>query len=203
MSDDRTRAPALWVVGILAILLGMLGSCGGLFGIGGPLLQDSVLAAQQDLLDRVGQTDEQAQRQLEIQRISVEIARRYRVPTMSGQLLNLVSSFALIIGAILLFRWSPSTFAVIAAACVGSALADVIVGVVGVLVQQESAEAMAALLGGSGDPQADRVAQGVFRASGTFGICFAAGWLVAKLAFYAGALLYLRRPAVRAEFAAA
>jgi hypothetical protein len=199
MSEGQTRPPALWVVGVITVLLGLLGACGGLWGIGGALMQDSIMAAQQDMLERAGPMDEVQRRQMEAQQRAVEVQRGYRVPLIASQVLNVLGALALLVAAILLFRLSPATAAVFAAAAGLSALADLATAGISTVMQQQTFAVMGDMTQ-TGDPQADRMAQGIFQASGTFSVCFSVTWTLVKLAFYGGALLWLRRPDTRRLF---
>ena len=110
----------------------------------------------------------------------------------------------LLIGAILLFRWHPQGPTIFLVAAALSIVADLAVAGVGVAIQQQTMAAIGEItdrLGNGGDPAAERMMSGILRASGTFGLCFALGWLGAKLGAYVGSIVYLRKGTVRALFA--
>ncbi|MCB9595786.1 MAG: hypothetical protein H6719_23895 [Sandaracinaceae bacterium] len=204
MSDKPDRPAGLWVVTMLAIVLGGLGSCGGTVGLASLAVQDSVAEMQENLQQnqpdpRIREMNQQMQRR------SLEIAREWRIPTAIANVVNVLGSFFLLIGAILLFRWHPQGPTIFLVAAVVSIFADLAVGGVGVIVQQQTVaameEAMSTLGEASGDPGAQRMMSGVMRASGTFGLCFAVGWLLAKVGFYVGSIVYLRKGTVRSLFA--
>ncbi len=203
MSDEAKpdRPAGLWVVAILAIVLGGLGSCGSVVGLGSVAIQDSVVEMQRDLQQHEPNPELRRMNE-ELQQRSLEIAQAWRIPTVAAQIVNLVGSFALLIAAILLFRWHPNAPMIFIGAAALSILADLAVGGVGVIVQQQTVAAMEEVTAGLGgtDPAVERMMSGVMRASGTFGLCFALGWLVAKLAAYVGSIVYLRKETVRALF---
>lgn len=182
MSEGRERSATLWAVGIFSILMALLGGCGGLFSLGGMAAQDQLLEFRDRSLEGRERSDAQ-QAQIEYGDRVVAVQRSYRPAMIAGQVLNMLGAFGLFISAILLFRWSPATFAVMAGACGINALADITTGVVGVLVSN----ATLTLMRETGVNGAEAAQMG-----GVAGICFAAGWGVVKLAFYAGALLAIR-----------
>lgn len=182
MSEGRDRPASLWAVGILSILMALLGGCGGLWNLGSMAAQDQMLAMRDRALGDQQRTDAQ-QAQVDFGDRVVEVQRGFRPAMIAGQALNLLGAFGLLIGAILLFRWSPATFVVMAGACGISAVADITTGVVGVLTSNATLE----VIQEAGANGADAAQIG-----GYVGTVFAAGWGLAKLAFYAGALLAVR-----------
>ncbi|MCA9605470.1 MAG: hypothetical protein KC619_07735 [Myxococcales bacterium] len=206
MTDTKPDRPAgLWVVAILAIVLGGLGTCGGLFGLFSAAIQDGVAEMQENLQrNNPNPNPEMRRMNEEIQRTSLEIQRTWRIPTVIAQVVNLFASFLLLIGAILLFRWHPQGPTIFLVAAALSIVADLAVAGVGVAIQQQTMAAIGEItdrLGNGGDPAAERMMSGILRASGTFGLCFALGWLGAKLGAYVGSIVYLRKGTVRALFA--
>lgn len=205
MSDETKpdRPAGLWIVAILAIILGGLGTCGSGFGLLGAAIQDTV-AEMQENLQRNDPNPQLREMNRQIQERSLEIQRRWRIPTVIAQVVNLLGSLVLLVGAILVFRFHPQGPMVFIAAAAISIVADLAVAGVGVLVQQQTMAAMEEIttnLGTGGDPAAERMMSGILRASGTFGLCFALGWLAAKLGAYVGSIVYLRKGTVRALFA--
>ncbi|MFK7991158.1 MAG: hypothetical protein AB8I08_34385 [Sandaracinaceae bacterium] len=201
MSADRVRPPVLWIAGTFVVLLGLLGACGGAFGIGNVLLQGPMMDAQRDLLEGSGQSDAEVRRQLELQSQTLEITERWQLPMIGGQVLNVLSSLLLLVAGVLLFRWSPLTFKVLVAACIGAAIADLLLGGIGMLVQRETMALMSETMV-TGDAEVDRLTSGFARAGATSGICFGIGWVLAKLGVYAGALWAVGRSSHRTLFEA-
>ncbi len=202
-TESRERPVGLWVIGIVAILLGLLGSCAGSLGVVSVAMQDQLAGLQEQNLQNQPNPEMQ-EIQREMQEQTMEIARAWRIPSLLGNITNLIASVGLVIGALLLFRWHPNASTIFLGAVVFSIVADLLVGGVGVIVQQQTMVVMEEFgrrLGeASGDPSTQRVMGGAMKATGAFGICFALGWLIAKLGFYVPALVYLRREAVRALF---
>ncbi|MBX3269703.1 MAG: hypothetical protein KF729_05555 [Sandaracinaceae bacterium] len=201
-NDSVTRPPGLWAVAILALVLGSLGSCGGVLGLVNVALQESMVQMQETLQQH---EPNPAMREMnaQIQRRSLEIASAWRVPMIAGQGVNVLGSLLLLVAGILLFRWHPQAPTIFFVAVALSIVADLLVGGVGLIVQRQTVAALTevtANLSGSGDPAAERMMGSVLRASGTFGFCFAIGWLVAKLGTYVGSVVYLRKEPVRALF---
>ncbi|MGE0787423.1 MAG: hypothetical protein AB7S26_17250 [Sandaracinaceae bacterium] len=196
MSESPTKPPGVWIVGVFAILLGCLGSCGGVFQVGNLAMQDTIMRATNDFIQRAGPQNEQQERQLELQRRAVTAQAPFKVPTMVAQGLNIIGSLALIVAAVLLFRLSPACFIVFVAACASSALADIATTVLSYLTQQATLEVFRDLTT-TGDPQAEQLMRSTMRATSTVTMCMSGGWLLAKLGFYAGCLAYLRRASVR------
>ena len=90
MTDTKPDRPAgLWVVAILAIVLGGLGTCGGLFGLFSAAIQDGVAEMQENLQrNNPNPNPEMRRMNEEIQRTSLEIQRTWRIPTVIAQVVN-------------------------------------------------------------------------------------------------------------------
>jgi len=201
--DDRQRPAGLWVIGILALVLGTMGACGGTFGVVGLFFQDAVAEMNDDI--QASQPDPQLREiNRDMQRELMEVAQGFKWPNLAVQLLNILASFVLIVGGILLFRWHPSATT---AMMVGLALSIVVdlaagglqtaIGIQNMAVMDEFAQRMGEL----GDPAAQRMMGGIMRASGSFGLCMGIGWALAKIGFYVGSIVYLRKEKVRRLFA--
>jgi len=201
--ESRERPAGLWIIAIIAILLGVMGSCAGTFGLGTLAVQDQ-LAEFQERAQENEPNAELREINREMQSQTMEIARAWRIPSAVGNVANLLASFALMIAALLLFRWHPSAGAIFIGAVAFSIVADLLVGGVGMIVQQQTMVVMEEFgqrIGqASGDASTERVMGGAMKASGALGLCFSLGWLGAKLGFYISAIIYLRREAVRALF---
>lgn len=200
MTTDRERPGGIWAVGIAAIVLAVLGGCGGVYQLGTVMLQDVVA----DAIERAdpqggGDPGRGDRRSLDIQRRSLEVARAYRAPTVVAQIGNVFSSFVLLLAAILLFIWHPNAIVVFMVAIGLSAFADLANGALSVVVGFETIEALGELAR-TGNEALDQRLGAVVAASGSLGICWSVGWCLVKLGFYAGAAAYLRRGVVRALF---
>jgi len=199
VTSDRERPGGIWAVGIAAIVLAVLGGCGGVYQLGTVVLQDVVIDAMERAA-QAGEGDGGARgRSLEVQRRSLEVARAYRVPTVATQVANLISAFVLLLAAVLLFHWHPNAVAVFLVAVALSALVDLANGALGVIVSLETIEALSDVARTGDAAQNQRLGAAV-AASGSLGICWAIGWCLVKLGTYAGATAYLRRGRVRALF---
>ena len=187
-------------MGIAAIVLAVLGGCGGVYQLGTVVLQDVLI----DVMERSapsGEGDQGAarRRSRDIQLRSLEVARAYRVPTVVTQIGNVVSSFVLLLAAILLFLWHPNAIVVLLVALGLSAFIDLANGALGVVVGLETIEALGEVAR-TGDQAQSQQLGAVGAATGSLGICWTVGWCLVKLGFYAGAAAYLRRGVVRALF---
>lgn len=204
MSDeDRQRPAGIWIVGILALVLGTMGACGGTIGVVGLFFQDAMAEMNDDL--QASQPDAQMREiNREMQRELMDVAQGFKWPNLALQLFNVLASFVLVVGGILLFRWHPSA---VMAMMIGLGLSifvdlamgglQVAIGIQNMAVMDEYAQRMGEL----GDPAAQRMMGGIMRASGSFGLCMGIGWALAKIGFYVGSIVYLRKEKVRSLFA--
>lgn len=197
MSSDQSRPAGLWIVGIMAIVLGGLGCCGGTFQLVSVALQDAIIEA----VEQAGGDAPGQEFQREVNRRSLEIARSWRVPTIASLVANMLGSLLLLLAAILLFTWNPNAVMVFMGAAAFSILVDTASAGLGIAIQQETMAAMQQAASEIGTGGNDRLMGGIVRASGNLGLCWAIGWLVAKLSFYVGSVLYLRKETVRGLFA--
>ena len=203
MSEERQRPVGIWIIGILALVLGAMGSCGGSLSMVGLFFQDAVAEMNDDL--QANQPDQQlADIQRDMNHALMEVAQGFKWPNLAAQLFNIIASFMLIVGGILLFRWHPSA---VMAMMIGLGLSIFVdlamgglqtaIGIQNMAVMDEYAQRMGEL----GDPAAQRMMGGIMRASGSFGLCMGIGWALAKIGFYAGSIIYLRKEKVRTLFA--
>jgi len=203
MSDDsRERTAGIWVVGILALILGAMGACGGTFSVIGLFFQDAMVQMNDDL--QASQPDPQLREiNRDMQREIMEVAQGYKWPNLALQLLNVLASFALIVGGILLFRWHPSAVMAMMIGLGLSIFVDLSLGGIQTAIGIQNMAVMdtyAQRMGELGDPAAQRMMGGIMRASGSFGLCMGVGWALAKIGFYVGSIVYLRKEKVRALF---
>jgi hypothetical protein len=206
VSGKKKSTGALFVA-IVALVMGLLGVGAGGMGLLGAIFQEQLAQQQQGLFPMPPEAGEAAELQQRMQEELTDVNRRHRIPLIAHGAMNVLASAALLGAGILLFMWKPMAPMVFVIAAVANLLIDIGGAITGLLVQREMNEIMgrymsAIATGGAADapPGMDRMMDGIMQASATAGICFALGWLVLKLGYYAGATLYLRRPAVRALY---
>lgn len=200
------RPGQLTAIAILAIVLGILGSCGGLWGIGGALLQGSLQQAQEGWMESSGMPAEQLEAQRAMQERIEEIQRKWLPFTVTHQSLNLLASALLLAAGVMLLRTNARAPGVFLGAVGANVFVDLAGGILGVVVQQDTQEVMQQMMadiaaGSPEAPGADRMFEGVMQASAWLGVCMAGGWLLLKVAYYVWGVVYLRKPEVKRLFA--
>ncbi len=205
---DRKRPGGVLVLVVVGMLLGALGTCGGLFSVVGQLAQDQMQDFSRQMAEvSSGGNDALVEQQLEMQRAIEELTASWRPVLIAQQLLNLLASAALFAGCVLLLRWSPSAITVFVAAAIASIVVDLAGGAIQVWVQQATSQVMQDYMANvaASDPNmppgAERTMSAAMSAGAGVGMCFGVLWTVVKLAFYAGGIVYLRKADVRALFA--
>jgi len=198
---DRQRPPGIWVLAIGAILLGALGACGGVYQLGAAALREPMLAAMRDAEQRhaAAHPEDPPNHGAELQGRALEIAAGWQIPVVAAQAGNVLVSLFLLVCAILLLRWHPAAVVATLLALGIGAIVDLTNGGLSVAVSLETTRAMAEMASEVGGSAGARGASFV-TASGSVGVCFAAGWTLVKLGFYAFGALTLRRPSVRSLF---
>lgn len=204
-TENRERPVGLWVIAIIAILLGSFGGCAGAFGLLTLATQDQLADLQQSFTQTGQNTEELRQINEQMQADVAEITHAFQVPLLLANLANVMASSALLIAAILLLRWHPMALGFCTGAIALSIAADLFLGAVSAAVQQQTLVVMEDFgqrLGeASGGATAQHLMGGVMKASGAVGLCVGVSWLCAKLGFYVSAIIHVRRQKVRALFA--
>jgi hypothetical protein len=202
---DRKRPGGLLAIAIVAITLGVLGTCGGLSTIASSLAHSEIQALSRDMVDASSMGNEALrQQQLALQDSVEALTERWRPALLAHQVLNLIASLALLAGAIQLLRWRPGALMLFAAAAIASIAVDIGGGVIQILYQQATSALMrdyaAGLTAATPGALGDRTVGAVMQASAVTGLVMAVGWVVVKLGFYSASLVYTRRADVRALF---
>ena len=199
---SSSRPGALTAIAVIAIVLGLLGACGGVMGVGGLLVQGALGDTQRRMLEQSGAPTEHIEAQLAMQDQVNAIQRKWMPFTGTHQALNLIASSLLLAAGILLLRTHRTGPLLFVAAVAANSFVDIGGAVIGVLVQMDMQSVMQNMFAsaGMGDPQMDRMFDGIIEASGWTGVCFAAVWVALKLGYYLWGVVYLRRPQVRAIF---
>lgn len=201
---DRKRPNGLLAIAIVAILLGSLGTCGGIFSIGTQLMQSQIRELSRELAAMSSMGNEAIlQQQVAMQERVEALSDEWRPAILTHQILNLIASFVLLFGAIGLLRWKPSAPTAFAAAAIASIAVDIGGGIVSILFQQATAAIMQDYAAGltAATPGSPRTFGAMMDASGSVGMVTGFLWVIVKLGFYSGALVYVRKPDVRALFA--
>ncbi len=202
---EKKRPGGLLAIAIIGIILGSLGGCMGLWGMGSVALQGPLQESQRRMLERSGDNP-QIQAQLAAQDEIYEVTRRWMPFTLTHQGLNLIASMVLLAASVLLLRWSGVAPAVFLGAVVANVVVDAAGSILGILVQQDTSEVMQRMMAATASgtpgapPEMERMFEGIMQASSFVGVCFGVGWLLVKLGFYVWGVVYLRRPATRGLF---
>lgn len=207
---DRKRPGGVLVILVVGFLLGGLGTCGGAFSIFSQIAQDQMQEFSREMaaVSSAG-NDAIYEQQMQLQERVEELTASWRPALIVQQILNLLASAALFAGCILLVRWSPSGPTVFLAAALASIVIDTTGSVMALWIQHATSALMQDYMAGitAADPNMpagmERTMGAAMSAGAGVGICFGVGWLVAKLAFYVGGVVYLRKPEVRALFSPA
>lgn len=205
---DRKRPGGLLAVAVLAIILGALGTCGGLTSIGSQLVQSQMQDFSRQMAEVSSQGNEQIlEQQITMQERVEALTAEWRPAILAHQVLNLIASLALLAAAIQMLRWKPSALTMFVAAAIASIAVDLGGGVVQILFQRETSAIMTEYMSGLSaatpgvTPDVDRTMGAAMSASATVGMVVGVAWVVMKLGFYSAGLVYVRGGDVRALFA--
>jgi hypothetical protein len=203
---DRKRPGGLLLVAMVGIILGVLGVCGGCFGAAGQLFQDSINDTSRAMLEaQPGQTQDMLDRQQRMQERLEAMTDPLKPALIGYQVLNLIASLALLVGAIFLLKWRPDAPKIFFAAVVASLVIEIPGSLLAVWIQLQTKAIMADYATGLNDPAlgpgGERAMGAMVDASTTVGFIIAILWVVVKLGYYAYSAIYVRKPAVRALFA--
>lgn len=202
-TDTRERTIGIWLIAIMALAIGALGSCGGSFQLVGLLVQDALVGVQEDLAN-AQPTTRGAELQREMNAELMEVASAWRIPAAIAQVGNVLVSLVLLVAGVLILRWHPKAPMIFMAAAILGIVIDLALG--GLAVGQQlqtipiTERYMQQIAEIGADPATERMMGGVAKASGALGFCFTAGWLLIKLGAYIGGIVYLRREPVRRLF---
>lgn len=206
---ERKRPGGVLAVALLAIGLGSLGGCVGLWSLAGAAMQGRLQETQQRILEQGAAANPQLQAQLDAQRELQEVTSAWMPFTVTHQALNLIASTVLLVVGILLLRWHPLAPMAFLVAGAANAVVDLAGAVLGVLVQRDTSEVMRRMMSSAAatDPasaqEMGRMFDGIMQASAWVSMCFAGGWVLLKLVYYGWGAVYLRRPDPRRLFEAA
>ena len=203
------RPGQLTAIAIVGIVLGILGTCGGLWGVAGALLQGPMQEAMREQQEKMfagsGIPAEQLESQRGFQQQIEELNAKWVPFTATHQTLNLIASAILLAAAIMLLRTSARAPTVFVIAVAANVFVDLVGTILGIIVQQDMQEAMQGMMADMaaqqpGAPGADRMFEGIMQASSWLGICFGGAWLLVKIGYYVWGLVYLRKPEVKQLF---
>lgn len=200
------RPGQLTAIAIIAIVLGLMGGCAGLWGLGGALLQGQLQSTQEKWLESSGMPASQLESQRAMQHRIEEIQRKWMPFTATQQTLNLLASAALLAAGVLLLRMHARGPMLFVASVIGNLVVDLAGGVLGVVIQQDTQEVMHQMMAdmaaqSPGAPGAGRMFEGIVQASSWLGVCMAGGWFLLKAAYYVWGIVYLRKPEAKRLFA--
>lgn len=197
----QRRPGSLLAVAVLGILVGSLGSCSGALGTVSPLVNDVTFKYQEKQLEALGEAGEQ---QLDMARRTQAAQAPYLVPMMVHQVFNLLASLMLLAVSVMVLRWNPVGPRLFPWAAIGNAVVDVIGLAIGIQVQRSTMAALGDEFAAIPMPGAPAGSEDLMRAfvdaTLVVAVCFGAGLLAAKLAFYLGGFLVLRKPPIQSLF---
>jgi hypothetical protein len=203
---DKKRPGGLTAVMLVGIVLGSLGTCGGLSSIVSLAMQDQMQAFSRQMAEVSSQGNQTLlDQQLVLQERVNELSEEWKPALYSHQIVNLLASLVLLAGGILLLKWKPNGPEIFTAGAVVSILADGGGGVIQVLYQLEIGTVLQEYMSGlTSDPAlagAERSMSAIGTASTRAGMFFGVAWVALKLGFYGYGIMLLRKPAIRALFA--
>lgn len=195
-AGKRERPRGLWVLGVGAILYGVLGACGGASGFAGSVNQQQQMEQMRQMQGTFG--DEEGGAFME--RI-VEETERWTPLGYALQAVNLVVALALGAVGVLALQWHPLTPRVGPSALAFCALFVLAATLLELWMQQAMMGAMFGSMptpAGPGSGDLERMSSAIT----AFALCCGGGWGGVKLAFAAWGAAYLRKPEVGRLFGA-
>lgn len=202
----KERPGGLLAIAVIALVLGGLGGCMGLWGVVGNAFQETMSDKQMELIEESGGSQRQAEMQRQMQERLLEVTRKWRPAVIGHQALNAIVSIFLLAAGIMLLRWNPKGLQIFFAAAIGNLVVDLGGGILQMFMQMETNEVMQQMMRDitTSDPNAPagmgRMMDGIMQASAGVGVCFAVGWGLLKIGYYVAGLLYLRKDHVQRLF---
>lgn len=187
---EAKRPTVLVVVVVILIVLGALGVVGGCLGTFAVAFQSAMTGMSDELLRNTPGGAEQLRAQQELQAIQAP----FMVPQLIGQLLNLVGSVVLIVGAALLAGLKKSAQNVLIGAAGICILADFIVAALGLYIGYLSQGAAAAMA--QANPQTEQMMGAIMNATMVLTVVWTIFWLLMKMGIYGFGVHASRRPEV-------
>lgn len=210
----------LTAIGVIAVVLGVVGILAAVSGVVSQIYSEQMQQWSMQWMrsmSSLGQTGqdlppEVLQLQEELQRLILDIQRRWRAVLLVLMAINALLSVLLIAGGIGTLRLTSWGRTLLIAAFIATMFYEVAQLVPGLAIQYETTQvtqtfmsrimaASGAKTGGAVPPAINRTMAVVSNATFALGIAMAVGWGVVKLALYGAAIYYLRTPLIRALFA--
>lgn len=203
---NKKRPGALTAIVMVGIVLGSLGSCGGLSSLVSLTLQDQMQAFSRQMAEMSAQGNQTIlDQQLAMQEHINALNEEWKPALFSHQIVNLLASLVLLAGGILLYKWKPNGPMIFTVGAIASILADGGGGVIQVLYQLEMGTVLQEYMSGlTSDPAlagAERSMSAIGTASTRAGMVIGIAWVALKLGFYGYGVMLLRKPEIRAFFA--
>lgn len=199
MSNQRKRPGGLLAICVIGILLGALGLCMSGFAAFGLVISPQVFEMQERMLQQPGMPrDPATDRMLQSQRRIQEVTERWYPVQGAIILFDIVLSIALLGGSVVALSWSAFAPSALVGIFGAGTLYEVAKTGVSIWIQIANTEALQAAF--QSDPAMGGM-QGSVAAGMTIGICFAVGWAVLKIAYFASGLVYMRKRDTRDLFA--
>jgi hypothetical protein len=199
------RPGGLTAVCIIAIVLGGLGVLGSLWGLAGLAFQSQMQEAFA-MTKQPGMNEEAVKAGNEIQRVTQEMARRYRGVSVGMLAVNLAMAACMLAAAIMALKMNRTACVFLVAVFAVAIVFEIVRTAINVNIQLQTgaaiAEPMSRMLGATakrqpGADQAAAMGTMIAKASVIFGVVVAVGLAIVKAVFYGVGAWYLRRPRIR------
>lgn len=187
---EAKRPTIVLVAVVILIMLGALGVLGGCMGVASVAGQGAIMAAtEQTFANAPG-----GAQQLEAQRAMMAIQEPFMVPQIIGQLLNLLGSVLLIVGAAMLAGLKKSAPNLLLGATGACILADLINTVLGLYIGYASQAAVESMVAAT--PDAQQVMGAAMQATMVLTVVWGIAWFLIKVGIYVFGVYASRRPEV-------
>ena len=187
----EAKRPTIVIVAVVILImlgaLGVLASCGGVVSLAG---QGAIMAASEQALANSPSGAEQ----LEAQRQMMAIQAPFLVPKIIGQILNMLGSVLLIVGAALLASLKKSAPNVLLGAAAMCILGDLINAVLGLYIGYASQGAVETMV--QANPDAQQMMGAMMQATMVITLIWAFAWFFIKLGIYVFGIYTSRKPEV-------
>jgi len=187
----EAKRPTIVVVAVvILIMLGALGAIASCLGVVSVAGQGAIMAAtEQAVANAPGGAE-----QLEAQRQMMAIQAPFVVPQIIGQLLNLLGSVLLIVGAAMLASLKKSAPNLLLGAAGVCILGDLINAVLGLYIGYASQGAVETMV--EANPDAQQMMGAMMQATMVLTVIWAIAWFLIKVGIYGFGIYASRKPEV-------
>ena len=201
----RKRPGGLTAVCVIAIVLGGLGLCGSVLGLGSLAFQDKIEKFSMQQQTPAGMPDgilkNQMEMQKKMQQKMMEVTHRYRGITLGTTLLNLLFATSLLVGGIMTMKLNPTGRTFLVTVFLAVIVFEIVRLVITVFMQLDMAAAMtAAFQGGAGANQGAALLATSMKVGTFIGMGIGLVMALGKIVFYGIGASYLGRQKIRQLF---